>query len=169
MKTAAMIALAVALTGCAGWKINGVDFSQMDGGDFIAAAAGVGTSFAIHSLSHMAACEAMGGDCHYDGTSEIANGLSDAEMDVFGHAGFVGQLAVGYAMKWAGVKNSFSTGYNAGTLAEIALYPITTPMVCEGNDINYTGHAAWAGYTLAAAGLFIEKKQDMEVVHAAQD
>jgi hypothetical protein len=164
-KFVAVLALLLFLPifGCAGWAFNGINLSEirdMTGKQKVAAMAGFATTYAVHSLGHLAAYEIFGADWHYDGLAELSDGsLSGSEEEIAGHAGFVAQLAVGYGMKLAGLKGAFVDGYNVGTLAEIALYPVVTPLVCDASDIDETGYAAWAGYALAAGGLFMEKKQ----------
>jgi len=121
-----MMALCV-FNGCSGWTYNGIrgdDLRMATGKDIVAMCAGGATTFAIHTLGHIAAAEAMDKPWHFSGLSEIVDGtMSNDQAAWFGRSGFLAQLAVGYGLKACGIDGYFAKGYTAGTVIEIATYP----------------------------------------------
>jgi len=167
-KFAAFLALLLFLPifGCSGWTYNGITREDFQGGDFISVAAGFGTSYIVHTASHIVAAEIAGEHWHYEGLSEIVDGdLSPSEARWFARAGFVGQLAVGWTMKALGADGPFARGYYTGTAFEIATYPVMIEIGGQqGDDLEMisdndgNGYAEWAAYSVAAGGLLLGRK-----------
>jgi hypothetical protein len=147
----------LALTGCSGWVYNGVrgdELRHFTARDGIQLAAGVAATYAVHLAGHVLVYEMLDENWHLCGFTEVIDGdLSHREQAVVGHAGFFLQIAVGYGLRWAGWNTLFTRGYALGTVAEVALYPVVTPLVSDYSDIDDTGYVAWAVYSAAAAGL----------------
>jgi len=158
--------VAILLFGCSGWTYNGITREDFQSGDFISVAAGFGTSYIVHTASHIVAAEIAGEHWHYEGLSEIVDGdLSPSEARWFARAGFVGQLAVGWTMKALGADGPFARGYYTGTAFEIATYPVMIEIGGQqGDDLEMisdndgNGYAEWAAYSVAAGGLLLGRK-----------
>lgn len=144
------------LTGCAGYTYNGIRGEDLKK-PTLGIVAGFVSSYVVHMAGHLATAEIMGYDWHIDGTSEIIEGhMSDRDARLFAMAGFASQLAIGYGMRWCGVRNDFSRGYNTATLFEIATYPINPFLRGGGDDLDFLdshgGNSAIAyGLSTAAA------------------
>ena len=153
------------LSGCSGWTYNGIrgdDLRRASGSDLAAMGLGVATTYAIHSLGHVATAEIMGKPWHYYGLSEIVDGqMSDCQAAWFGRSGFIAQLSFGYAMSHIrGIPGYFQKGYNSGTLFEISTYPAMNRAFNSGggDDFEMIGRNGnpdleYASYTALALGL----------------
>ena len=157
------------IVSCSGWTYNGIsgedlraggvkEYAQMIGGGVLSAG--------VHLAGHALAYQAYGVSWHLDGLTEMAEErMSDSEAAMIGRAGPLLQLAVGYGMKWAGIDNAFTRGYNTVTLLEIGTYPAVDSFNGGGSDLDMIDRdsdagAEWIVYTGLAAGLNYNRRKE---------
>ena len=148
----------IILSGCAGWQVNGVEtakFKNMTIEDFVVTASGVAASGCVHTLGHLVYLETADIDYHLDGTNEVIDQrLSNGQWSAAGRAGFVGQLGFGILLNAVFPDARFTTGYDIGSFAEIAAYPLYE----QDGDLDAIEKSGqqreeWAAYTAISAGL----------------
>ena len=144
------------------WCINGIPVDRFkDAGvqEWSQLAGGVAASFLVHWASHVAYFEATGVGWHQEGLEELFNtkGLSGAEIQWCGRSGFIGQLAVGFALEYSPWKESwFTTGYHIQTAVEATTYPLRGHKDFDTIDQG-GGHGSleWGLYSAASVWLLI--------------
>ena len=158
MLTKCSIFLALFLSSCAGWTVNGIPADRLrcaQPREYVELGVGVATSFLVHWLSHVAYLEATGTKWEQRGLREITYFESKEAQKWNGRVGFLGQLLVGVTLP----KSWFSTGYHLGSFAEIASHPLLWGW--EDSDLGAIGKTKeieWAIYTLTAIYLMEVRK-----------
>jgi len=121
------------------WTVNGIavsEFKNADTKDILLFSTGIGTSFLIHWLSHVAYFESKGWDWEQQGLNEIIKSeRTNSERAMSGRMGFLGQLAVGFIISNTKFNNTpFGKGYHTGTFLEISTYPFMNHY--KGGDLS---------------------------------
>lgn len=159
----AVVSVLIAFSGCAGWTYNGIDIEKLreyDGKDTAMVVAGIATTYAVHTAGHFLAAKAMNKGIHIDGRHEIiSDPMNDRESAWFGRSGAITQIWFGYIAKFADASGPFWDGYNAGTVIEMATYPIINQGYSDTKDISRDGNGdiEWSVYTALAIGLNFER------------
>ena len=156
MKKFLICILFVTLTGCAGWKINGVpaeNFKHMTAKAATQFIAGMGVSYGTHILGHVGYMKLAEIDYHMEGTREVIDSyISSATAANIGRSGAIAQLLGGLLLKYFNQTSSmFNAGYNFNTFLELSTYPL----VVDNGDIdlineNSNGNLEWGFYTLGS-------------------
>jgi hypothetical protein len=141
------IVLALSFSGCAGSKgsmkvyVLGVDINEkVEGEDVGMVILGMAASVATHVAGHYIAAELVDGHIDQQGIREIVTNYEDLDQSdrrMIGRGGFAAQSIVNTVLTHIPATKDwkFTRGFTLGTMAEVGLYPLSSPPSSGDGDL----------------------------------